>query len=75
MMARSAIPLRAVEPSSEQPTIEDLLREAIRALDEAEATRRDALDLLDRLRRRYRAERPGTFVLPSLDQLRTELFR
>jgi hypothetical protein len=67
--------VHALRKPREPQSTGDLLRAAIAAHDEAEAARRNALALIERLRRRWRDENPGTFILPSIDQLRAELAR
>jgi hypothetical protein len=65
--------VHAMRKPTQPLTTGELLREAIAAHDQADAARRNALALIERLRRRWRDENPGTFMLPSVDQLRREL--
>lgn len=65
--------LKAVDVDELTLGTEDLLRDAIAELDRAEEVARSARRRIDSLRRRYRDERPGIFLLPTVQQLRREL--
>ena len=67
------IPIRRRNgPVGSPPTTDDLLRQVLAERDAALAVVAGCDALIEELRRRWRAERPGTYLLPSIEQLRRE---
>lgn len=65
--------LRAVAPAARAPSPDELLRQLLTELDNAETVVRRLRVMIDEQRRRYRDARPGTFMLPTIEQLRRDL--